>query len=126
VKEVNRARVQNEGGALEPTEPLPFRTLQISEGDPRARASLLMGHYLCKQAEFLELHLTKQPYSDAMHEAGQAKREMEMAAAQHRREYSAEPVAIFSGEQADYITSVTRRFATYDTVNLGKAAGGRW
>jgi hypothetical protein len=123
-KEVNRARVLNEHRAFEPTEPLPFRTFQVDEGAPRMRAGLLMGYYLCRQAEFIELHRTKQPYSERLHEADRAKREMETAVAHHRDTYSAKPVAIFSCEQADYVTSVTRRFTGLDVLNLGDAARG--
>jgi hypothetical protein len=124
VKAVNRARVEGAGGAFEPAEPLPFRTFQVDEGDPRMRAGLLTAHYLRKQAEFLELYLTKQPYSVALHEADRAKREMEAAAAHHRNTYSAEPVAIFSGEQADYVASVTHRFTGYEVLKLEGSARG--
>jgi hypothetical protein len=122
VKEINRARVEGTGGAFEPAETLPYRTFHVREGDPRARAGLLMGRYMCKQAEFVELHQTKQPYSEALPAADQAKLEMEKPVAHHRREYGAEPVAILGGGQADYVASVTRRFVNYDAVNLGKAA----
>jgi hypothetical protein len=124
VKAVNRARVEGAGGALEPAGPLPFRTFQVEEGDARTRAGLLLGHYLFKQAEFIELHQTKQPYSEALLEAGRARLEMETAAGHHRKTYSAEPVAIFSAEQADYVASVTHRFTSYDVNKLRDSSRG--
>jgi hypothetical protein len=126
VNEINRALIAGEGGRHEQAGPLPFRKFHVREDDPRARAGLLIGEYLCRQAIFLELYQMKQPYSEAMLEADAAKREMAEASALHRRTYDTEPVAVLSAEQADYIAAVTDRYYSYETVKLRhKAEGAR-
>lgn len=93
-------------------------------GRPRAQAGLLMGEYMCRQAEFLALYESRQPYAEAMRDADRARREMNEAVARHHMDYGTQPVAILSEEQADYVASVTGRYYSYEVVKLERAAEG--